>query len=404
VVPRKRRRRAARALKTEPTSAADAVRESRVFRKGAWYHIDLRWREGGRPVLRDPHAPAGGARTADEDTAREWAQEYDRRWREEQDKKNSRRPGEHRTLAGAIEAFLKHRSLHRASSTVSGDRTALTQLYEEVGGARSPASVTSSELQTFCDGFLAAGYASSSVCNTFYHLSAFFQFAKVIPNPVDGIELPKAVPTNVVPWSPEECDRLREAADAIDAHNGDRDRTRRRLVEFLLATGLRIQEAAAARWERIDESERTIYVDAQIGRDSGRSTLPKRGIIRTAAILPSWWGFHAPGATGLLFSEEQGKPVPYRRLYDWVVEVLRNANLKKKGEAAHQFRHTYAFDFLKRGGSIHHLAKCLGHGSIKTTEKYYDRFTSDHAARAAAEQFYGGRTMRGPRKGRRGGA
>ncbi len=60
------------------------------------------------------------------------------------------------------------------------------------------------------------------------------------------------------------------------------------MFEFLFATGLRIQEALAAEWERIDREARTIPVVQQVKR-SGEFALPKGKKIRTAVVLPSWW-------------------------------------------------------------------------------------------------------------------
>lgn len=81
-------------------------------------------------------------------------------------------------------------------------------------------------------------------------------------------------------------------------------------------------------------------------------------------------------------------------------DILEEAGLKRLGEAAHQFRHTYAFLFLERGGTMEQLQKCLGHGKITTTQEYYDHFTSEHAARAGVDSIYGGRSSRrrGPRR------
>jgi integrase len=76
------------------------------------------------------------------------------------------------------------------------------------------------------------------------------------------------------------------------------------------------------------------------------------------------------------------QPIPYRTLYSYVREILERAGLKRLGEAAHQFRHTYSFLFLDRGSTIGQLQKGLGHKKITTTQEYYDHFTSEHAALA----------------------
>jgi integrase len=84
-----------------------------------------------------------------------------------------------------------------------------------------------------------------------------------------------------------------------------------------------------------------------------------------------------------------GSPVPYRDLSDMVADVLQRAGLKLTGENAHSLRHTYAFLMLQSGASMEDLQKSLGHKNIRTTQSYYDHWSSDHAARAGVEAIYG---------------
>jgi integrase len=374
--------------------------ESRIFQKnGRWWHIDLRKRGGGRPVLRDPSDPESGQRTTDKATAEEWAKEYDRRWQKEQDKLHARRTGTHRRLGAAADAFLKHRRARCAPSTAAGSRTALGHLLEEFGPEINPSVITSDELQLLFDGFNEAEYKANYVRGICAHLAVFFDYIKVSPNPAAQVKLPEETEPDAVAWNKEELERLRVAADAVDIESGNNTRFYRRLTEFLLATGLRIQEVAAARYEHIDEREKTLRVAKQISRSTNKERTTKGRKARSTTILPEWWEFHDAEGTGLLFPSANGGPIRYRKLYDHVVAVLLTADLKTPGQAAHQFRHSYAFLFLDRGGALDELSKCLGHKSVKTTQKYYDHFTSDHAARSAANKFYGeGTKKRGPRK------
>jgi integrase len=160
------------------------------------------------------------------------------------------------------------------------------------------------------------------------------------------------------------------------------------LVEFLFATGLRIQEALAAAWEWIDREVRTIRVVRQVRR-SGEFALPKGKKIRTAVVLPSWWSVHRDSATGLIFATAQGMPVASRKASELITEVLERAGKKLPGECAHAFRHTYSYLMLKNGASMEELQKCLGHGDIRTTQRYYDHWSADHAARSGVNKIYG---------------
>jgi len=43
----------------------------------------------------------------------------------------------------------------------------------------------------------------------------------------------------------------------------------------------------------------------------------------------------------------------------------------------HAIRHTFAVEYLRRGGSVFHLQKVLGHSSLEMTRKYVNLVTED---------------------------
>jgi integrase len=381
---------------------------SRVFERGGKWYIDRRWAGEGRVLLRDPSHPLWpdeGQLASGKAEAKQWASVFDQRRTAELEREAERRSGIFRFLSTGAEAFLAYREVRVSESTYSGDRTAVAHLLEEFGGTRDPASVTPHELDAFFGEFLRQGYKVRSVRNTCAHLIMFFDFLKVKPNPAGAVSLPAEQDGVIAPWSEEEKGRLRRAADELDANS--EAPFRRRLVEFLLATGVRIQECAAAKWQDIDARRRVIEVAWQIARSSNKPVQTKGKKVRTAAILPDWWDHHRPESSGLIFPGANGRPIRYRTLYGYVRELLEHAELKREGEAGHQFRHTYSFDFLTLGGTIDQLQKSLGHKRVSTTQQYYDHFTTEHAAEAGVERIYGGKykvgnasksARRGPRR------
>ena len=370
--------------KKSPKEAGPRIYQDK---KTGLFHMDLRKWGGGRPVIRDPNAREGESRgTRNRKEAKEWAIKIQQAWRKRQAEEEFIATGIYRRLDLAADAVVGKMKLELKPSTVAATRTALSHLRAVVGDDKDPARITEIDIVRLLSAMQARGLKPNTLWLTRVRLSRFFDAIKVSPNPVQDIEMSEDAP-NVKPWTAEEVRRIRAAADELDSERKSGVTfSYRRLVEFLLCTGARIQEAAGAEWDDVLTEAGIARILRQIARETNLPRATKARRMRAVILLKEWKAVHDPSGQGLIFTLREGEAIGYRKLYDLVKAVLVRAGLKERGECAHKFRHTYAYLVIKRKGTLHQLSESLGHTRIATTEKYYKHFASEETARQAAEQ------------------
>ncbi len=150
------------------------------------------------------------------------------------------------------------------------------------------------------------------------------------------------------------------------------------LARFLLATGMRLDEAATLQWSAIDEA-----------RAVATLTDTKNGKSRAVAL--------SQAALDVLAGQDRANPFAFAsRLGDPYKQASTNwqeakARAQKAAQKAgwryipfrlHDLRHIYAIDYLANGGNLYALQRQLGHSTIKQTEDYLRHLTPDEAERA----------------------
>lgn len=142
------------------------------------------------------------------------------------------------------------------------------------------------------------------------------------------------------------------------------------LVLVLLDTGCRITEALTLHVRDIDLDNLLVTLD---GKGRKQRVVPFSFELRKAV-------FHhmdksAPDA--LLFSTRRGTRVSRHSALRSVKLLCRRLGFDPPSRTLHAFRHTFAVNYLRRGGSVFHLQKVLGHSSLEMTRRYANLMTED---------------------------
>jgi integrase/recombinase XerD len=144
------------------------------------------------------------------------------------------------------------------------------------------------------------------------------------------------------------------------------------LLLFLLDTGCRITEALTLHIADIDFENLLVTLD---GKGRKQRVVPFSFELRKAMFRYFKESNRAPDH--LLFANSTQTKLGRRN-------VLRDVKLrcKKLGFAPpcrtlHSFRHTFAVNYLRRGGSVFHLQKVLGHSTLEMTRRYANLVTAD---------------------------
>jgi integrase/recombinase XerD len=144
------------------------------------------------------------------------------------------------------------------------------------------------------------------------------------------------------------------------------------LVLFLLDTGCRISEALSLRVCEIDFDNLLVLLDGK-GRKQRR--VPFSFEMRKA--LFRYIGDFARRPDSLLFASRTETKWSRRNVLRDVKLLCQTLGFTPPGRTLHAIRHTFAVNYLRRGGSVFHLQKVLGHSTLEMTRRYTNLVTAD---------------------------
>ncbi|MGA7523551.1 MAG: site-specific integrase [Acidobacteriaceae bacterium] len=144
------------------------------------------------------------------------------------------------------------------------------------------------------------------------------------------------------------------------------------LILFLLDTGCRISEALGLRVSDVDLDNLLVTLD---GKGRKQRVVPISFELRKALFRFCTEAERKP--EGLLFASRTGGTWNRRNILRDVKRLCDDFGFTAPGRTLHAFRHTFAVNYLRRGGSVFHLQKVLGHSSLEMTRRYANLVTAD---------------------------
>jgi integrase/recombinase XerD len=144
------------------------------------------------------------------------------------------------------------------------------------------------------------------------------------------------------------------------------------IVLMLLDTGCRISEALGVRVQDCDLDNLLLTVT---GKGQKSRKVPFSFEFRK--VLVRYAGEFSEHPQMLLFRTRDGRKLGRRTVLRDVKLLCARLGFDAPERTLHAFRHTFATNYLRKGGSVFHLQKVLGHSSLEMTRRYASLMTED---------------------------
>ena len=153
------------------------------------------------------------------------------------------------------------------------------------------------------------------------------------------------------------------------------------IINFLLSTGCRVSTLVDINIGDIDFEEQMINMNRQKNKHPTRLPMVRK----LAKILSDYINDYLSeqGVQDALFPRNDGE----RATEDSIKKAISGYNTKRKvtKTSIHLFRHTFAKDWILKGGDLLTLQKMLNHKSLKMVQNYANLYGSD--IKPQVEQF-----------------
>jgi integrase/recombinase XerD len=144
------------------------------------------------------------------------------------------------------------------------------------------------------------------------------------------------------------------------------------LILFLLDTGCRVGEALSIRVREIDFDNLLLTLD---GKGRKQRIVPFSFELRR--VLFRYIADFQRKPDSLLLATRNETKLGRRVMLRAVKNLCDRLGIQSPARTLHAFRHTFAVNYLRRGVSVFHLQKVLGHSTLEMTRRYANLVTAD---------------------------
>ncbi len=274
------------------------------------------------------------------------------------------------TIPDACEAYLRDlqaRNLRESTRQGYESLFRLLAAFARDAGLESVAAISSGDLRKWREQWTCA---PSTQGLRLARLKAFFSYAAaegwIAESPAHNIRAPKSEARPTMPLSTDEMGALLAEAE--------RKPKERALLLLLRYSGLSIQDAVTLGREAIRQDGDLVLRRAKSG-ELVTVALPAEVLVTLEALEST--------ARRHYFWTGVGRPVTAAKYWRRRLKLLA-ATAGVAGFHPHRLRDTFAVELLLAGLSIDDVSTLLGHGSVRTTERYYSPWNLARRGRLAA--------------------
>ncbi len=277
-----------------------------------------------------------------------------------------------KSLKQAIREFIEAKEAgFRSQATIARYLDILEAFAEQAGEDRSLTDIAPEDVRHFLSQKRKQGLKPASIDTYYRTLLAFWNWAAaeygLSSSPMRRVEKP-CVPKKMPPRLTEkEMSRLLRAATA------SREPERNRAILLLLFdSGIRAGELVSLQVKNVDFKGRLLHV---IGKDKEERVIPLGDI--TLRALEEYLDRRIEDHDAPLFlSARTGSSLTVSGLRQMIKRLARAAGIKRS-VYPHLIRHSFAYAWMKEGGSLEKLRQIMGHSRLETTSIYAKALQED---------------------------